>query len=147
MNKKLWMILLIIMVIAIIIGTMYLIDLDKMKKGESVVFSTWGAKYAPVENGVLNNIEDNKPNEVNQRILKVKEKLFYDTGKESTIYGRCGVMDGNITSNVPINEIPTENDQANFEGNYGYQYVSENTIEVFIDNKWIVFESMEDTKN
>ncbi len=58
MNKKIYKIIIILMIIlAIIIGTMYLIDLSKMKKGEPVVFSTWGAKYAPIEHRVVN--EDN----------------------------------------------------------------------------------------
>ncbi len=78
------------------------------------------------------------------RVIMVNEKLYYDTGKESTMDLRCGVMDGKITSTVPENEIPTENNQANFEGNYSYQYGTKNTIEVLIDDKWYVFETKED---
>ena len=33
-------------------------------------------------------------------MVMVDGKLYYDTGKESTISGRCGVMDGEITSTV-----------------------------------------------
>ena len=43
----------------------------------------------------------------------VDGKLYYDTGKESTISGRCGVMDGEITSTVDGSEIPTKDNQSN----------------------------------
>ena len=60
MSKKTCKIIIIMMVLlSIIIGIMYLIDLDKMKKGEEVVFSTWGAKYAPVLKETENNDLDN----------------------------------------------------------------------------------------
>lgn len=49
MKKNIFKIIIgVIVILAIIIGIMYLIDLNKMKNGEEVVFSTWGAKYAPV---------------------------------------------------------------------------------------------------
>lgn len=48
-------------------------------------------------------------------------------------------MDGEITSTVKQTEIPNKNNQSNFGKNYGYQYVDD-TIEVNIDGKWIVFE-------
>lgn len=81
----------------------------------------------------------NEPKELG-RIVKVNGKLYYDTGKESTITARCGVLDGKIETNIEANKIPTENNQANFEGNYGYQFAMDNSIELQIDNKWIVFE-------
>ena len=84
--------------------------------------------------------ETNTEKEI-ERIVMVNGKLYYDTGKESTIDLRCGVMDGKITSNVELNKIPTENDQSNFEGNYGYQYVKENQIEIFMNDKWYIFET------
>lgn len=60
MNKKICKIIILVMVIlAIIIGIMYLIDLDRMKKGKEIVFSTWGAKYSPV---VINNSNENGEN-------------------------------------------------------------------------------------
>lgn len=50
MRKNIFKIIILVVVIfAIIIGSMYLIDLKRMKNGEEVVFSTWGAKYAPVK--------------------------------------------------------------------------------------------------
>lgn len=50
-------------------------------------------------------------------------------------------MDGKIVSNVPQNEMPKENNQANFEGEYSYQYGDRNQIELLIDEKWMVFET------
>lgn len=40
-------------------------------------------------------------------MVMVDGKLYYDTGKESTVSARCGVMDGEITSTVDGSEIPT----------------------------------------
>ena len=37
-------------------------------------------------------------------MVMVDGKLYYETGKESTISGRCGVMDGEITSTVDGSE-------------------------------------------
>ena len=68
MNKKIGKIMIIIIVILLgVIGIMYLIDLDRMKNGEKVVFSTWGAKYAPYEHNILNknDIESNTSNTEN----------------------------------------------------------------------------------
>ena len=43
MNKKICKIIIaVIIILAFIVGIMYFIDLDKMKKGEPVVFSNWG---------------------------------------------------------------------------------------------------------
>lgn len=45
MKKNIFKIIIgVIAILVIIVGTMYLIDLDRMKNGEKVVFSTWGAK-------------------------------------------------------------------------------------------------------
>ena len=41
-------------------------------------------------------------------MVMVDGKLYYDTGKESTVSARCGVMDGEITSTVDGSEIPTK---------------------------------------
>ena len=61
MNKKICKIIIaIIIILAFIVGIMYFIDLDKMKKGEPVVFSNWGTKYAPI----VNEIENQDTNEI-----------------------------------------------------------------------------------
>ena len=45
MNKSTKIILAVLIIIAIIIGTMLLIDLNRMKHNKPVLFSTWGRKY------------------------------------------------------------------------------------------------------
>lgn len=82
-------------------------------------------------------------NETYDKVVMVDGKLYYYTGKESTIEARCGNMDGKITSNINYNEIPTINNQANFDGDYGYQYADDNTIDLYINEKWIVFKAKE----
>ena len=47
MKKSTKIILAVLIIIAIIIGTMLLIDLNRMKHNKPVIFSTWGRKYAP----------------------------------------------------------------------------------------------------
>ena len=73
-------------------------------------------------------------------MVMVDGKLYYDTGKESSVDGRCGVMDGEITSTVDGTEIPAEEGQSNFGTGFGYQYGEDDTIEIFMNEKWIVFE-------
>ncbi len=73
-------------------------------------------------------------------MVMVKGELYYDTGKESEVTGRCGVMDGEITSSVESSETPAEDDQSNFGTGFGYQFWGEGQIEILINNKWIVFE-------
>ena len=73
-------------------------------------------------------------------MIMVDGKLYYDTGRESTVTARCGMMDGEINSSVDGEETPAENNQSNFGYGYGYQYGADDTLEVFIDDKWIVFE-------
>lgn len=80
-------------------------------------------------------------------MVMVKGELYLDTGRESTVEGRCGMMDGEITSAVDATQKPTCDDQSNFGTGYGYQYgQEEGTIEVNIDGKWWVFAKEADTK-
>ncbi len=52
---------------------------------------------------------------------------------------RCGTMDGEITSTVDGTEIPTEDNQSNFGSGFGYQYGADDTIEIYMNEKWFVF--------
>lgn len=80
-------------------------------------------------------------------MVMVNGELYLDTGFESTVQGRCGVMDGEITSTVDGSEQPTENNQSNFGSGYGYQYgASEGTIEIFMNEKWWIFATEEARK-
>ena len=114
MNKKICKIIIaVIIILVFIVGIMYFIDLDKMKKGEQVVFSTWGSKYAPIVNETENQntyennrkyskevdntkIELNIPNEWNYEEVPIREespsyryalKLYKnDKNKYATLY-------------------------------------------------------------
>ena len=61
-------IIIVMIIFVIILGIMYLIDLDKMRNGENVVFSTWGTKYAPILKD--NQNANNSVNENYQKYLK-----------------------------------------------------------------------------
>ena len=79
-------------------------------------------------------------------MVRVNGKLYYDTGRESIMDARCGTMDGEITSTVDGTEIPTEDDQSNFGSGFGYQYGADDTIEVYMNEKWFVFEYREESE-
>lgn len=74
----------------------------------------------------------------------VQDRLYISTETESTIKGRCGNMDGEITMSVPQNEVPSQNGESNFGTGYSYQISGKNTIDVFIEDKIIVFECYDD---
>ena len=77
-------------------------------------------------------------------MVMVNGTLYPDTGHESTIEARCGVMDGEITSQVDGSKQPTVDDQSNFGTGYGYQYgATEGTIELFMNGKWWIFATEE----
>lgn len=77
-------------------------------------------------------------------MVMVDGTLYLDTGHESTVEGRCGVMDGEITSQVDGSEKPSVNDQSNFGVGYGYQYgPTEGTIEIYMNEQWRVFATEE----
>lgn len=77
-------------------------------------------------------------------MVMVNGELYLDTGYDSTIDGRCGTMDGEITSEVEGWEKPTEDNQSNFGIGYGYQYGStEGTIEIYMNGNWRIFATEE----
>lgn len=79
-------------------------------------------------------------------MARINGKLYYDTGRESTVSGRCGTMDGEITSTVDGTEIPMEDNQSNFGSGFGYQYGADDTIEIFMNEKWFIFEYREESE-
>ena len=77
-------------------------------------------------------------------MVMVNGTLYLDTGHESTIEARCGVMDGEITSQVDGSKQPTIDDQSNFGTGYGYQYgATEGTIEIYMNGRWWIFATEE----
>ncbi len=80
-------------------------------------------------------------------MVMVDGKLYYDTGEESNMDARCGVMDGEITSSVDGSEIPSEDNQSNFGTGFGYQYGDNDTLEICMNGKWIIFAQRDGTGN
>lgn len=102
-----------------------------------------GIKYKSREH--INSLSKNniiKNNKTNKRLIRINDKLYYDSKEESKVKGRYGVMSGRITSNVDEGTIPTENEQSNFEGEYVYQLSQFGTIDVRIGDKFIVFKAL-----
>ena len=78
-------------------------------------------------------------------MVMVDNTLYQSEGEVSTVEGRCGNMDGEITSQTASGtDAPTENDQSNFGTGYGYQRMGD-TLEVLIDGQWIVFRPITDS--
>lgn len=77
-------------------------------------------------------------------MVMINGRLYMDTGRESTMEGRCGMMDGEITSEVDGSKKPTEDNQSNFGTGYGYQYGAiEGTVEIYMNGKWWIFATKE----
>lgn len=100
-----------------------------------VIISVLGTRYYKD-----NLIKDNplESNSIIENVVQVDGKLYYSTGEESKKV-RCGVMDGKITSHVESNKLPSSDNQSNFEGDYEYQYEDENSIVLYIDDKFMIY--------
>ena len=78
------------------------------------------------------------------RMLMVDGVLYEDAGCEDTTEGRCGNMDGEITSSVESWQQPEEDGQSNFSSGFGYQIGMEpDTLEILQDGHWLVFRAVE----
>ena len=78
------------------------------------------------------------------RMLMVDGVLYEDAGCEDTTEGRCGNMDGEITSSVQSWQQPEEDGQSNFGSGFGYQIGMEpDTLEILQDGHWLVFRAVE----
>ena len=78
------------------------------------------------------------------RMFMIDGVLYEDTGRESTVDGRCGNMDGEITSSVDSWQQPEEDGQSNFGSGFGYQIGMEpDTLEILQDGHWLVFRAVE----
>lgn len=78
MSKKILKIVgIVIIVILIMLGIFYLIDLDRMKNNKKVLFSTWGLDYANPENSFVENYTENEAqtNTIANNIDYSNEKL------------------------------------------------------------------------
>lgn len=71
--KNKWIIIIAIVIgIGIIIFTMYLIDMERMKHNYDVVFSTWGRKYTPAYKLPYEENNENDDVEISFNIVKIK---------------------------------------------------------------------------
>ena len=78
------------------------------------------------------------------RMLMVDGVLYEDAGCEDTTEGRCGNMDGEITSSVESWQQPEEDGQSNFGSGFGYLIGMEpDTLEILQDGHWLVFRAVE----
>ena len=73
-----------------------------------------------------------------RKAIMIRGELYYNTEEEIT-FARCGVMDGKVESTVGEDQLPTQDNQSNFGKGYEYQYTSERSVDVIMDNKWIRF--------
>lgn len=92
--------------------------------------------------------ETNNTNEIvwdRRPMVMINGKLYFDTGKESDLGARCGVMDGEISSTINGSQLPVQDDQSNFGDGYGYQFVNDNSIDIYMNEKWVRFEYQAET--
>ena len=82
--------------------------------------------------------------EILPEMVQIDGVLYQTTGQESSITGRCGNMDGEITAAVDHTQRPTEDNTSNFGTGYGYQFCNGH-VELKIDGKWIVFDPVPDS--
>ena len=74
-------------------------------------------------------------------MVMVEGVLYLDTNIVSTTIREDGLFDGEITTTVDRNQTPVEDNQSNFGTGYGYQFGTNDTIEIYINEKWVVFEA------
>ena len=115
----------------------YVKSIQKDFDGSKIQYSDEYYEVTGIENPKGTNTQD---------MVRIDGKLYYDTGRESIMDARCGTMDGEITSTVDGTEIPTEDNQSNFGSGFGYQYGADDTIEIYMNEKWFVFEYREESE-
>ena len=134
MKNKVLILILIILIIVTVLGVIYL---TMAKENEKEVANAENYKYNEEEN----NINITNEEQIVKDAVMINGKIYYSTGEKSKITARCGVMDGRITETVENGKLPTKNNESNFGIDYGYQFVDENTVEVKINNDFIVFKT------
>ncbi len=125
MKKKIILILVIVLVICLIFGILYLIDMNRMENNKPVLFSTWGYDYAPPV-GISNDYD-----------------LRYET---SVVINNDGVKNINLLNDFINNTNMYAQDRkpssvrilrATIEGDYivtDLEYTSDDKYIVTIDN-------------
>ena len=69
-------------------------------------------------------------NDTQERVIQVNNQLYFEVESEKKDFNYCGTdfLDGKIISHIDFSKLPTENDQANFPGDYDYMFVSKKVI-------------------
>ena len=86
--------------------------------------------------------DENKFESTYPPMVKVKGKIYVDTGYENAMV-TCGTADGKIKTTVDGKKIPSKEDESNFGKGYGYQIWEGGYINVQIDNRWILFRDLD----
>ena len=74
-------------------------------------------------------------------MVMIEGELYFDTNTVITEPRKCGVMDGETTSEVSDTETPTENNQSNFGTGFEYQFVGDGKVDIFIGDNCSRFEA------
>ncbi len=77
---------------------------------------------------------------VDKRVLKVNGDLYYETEfHQGDNWNSCGPYHGKIKTHVKEFEIPINDDESNFEGDYEYQIMNDNVIKICPGDTTIYF--------
>lgn len=66
-------------------------------------------------------------------------KLYYSSGNYTSFAKTTDITDGYILSSVESWELPTQDNQSNFGSGYEYRHLTDSTVEILLNNKWIIF--------
>lgn len=100
--------------------------------------------YYDTNGNAITDIPHTKIDYLNQRVM-IDGKIYESTGKISDKKHNA-TADGKISSSVFFKESPVKDDQSNFgvKGMYGeehhYYIIDDNTVEIFMDENWVIFE-------
>ena len=75
-------------------------------------------------------------------MVMIDDKCYYDTGNVYAESNEAKDFDGEITSAVDASQRPTENNQSNFGTGYGYRYGEGDTVDLYINGTWSIFEGV-----
>ena len=113
---------------------------DTAKDGENAGIGTQSTDEA----STLPDTAQDRPVTDTPMMVMVDNTLYQSAGEVSTVEGRCGNMDGEITSSVESWQQPEEDGQSNFGSGFGYQIGMEpDTLEILQDGHWLVFRAVE----
>lgn len=97
----------------------------------------------PTDIGISENDKAGEYEREAVKMVKIGGALYYETDDDSENMARCGNLDGTLTGTADKFEIPQADGEANFSTK-GYQSgMTDNTIEIPIDDDWEIFKKIE----